>query len=215
MLLPLTEKNELRVVGTLYVITAASGTGKTSMARALSLSMPNIKISISHTTRPIRVGEQENVHYLYVKEDVFLEMIAHGMFLEYAKVFDYYYGTSRSFVTEQLQAGQDVILNIDWQGARQIKQKMSSCVTVFLLPPSKLALRQRLEGRDSDAQEVIEKRLAVAGSEIIHCDEFDYLIINDDFATALQDLQAIIRTHRLQQNVQVLKYSPLIKELLS
>jgi len=200
--------------GTLYIIAAASGTGKTSLAKALSESMANIKISVSHTTRPLRANEEENVSYFYVDEGSFVDMIEQDSFLEYAKVFDYYYGTSGVFVREQLQQGFDVILDIDWQGAQQVRQKMPECVSIFLLPPSLDVLRKRLENRKRDTQEIIEKRLVLAGNEVSHYNEFDYLVINDDFDTALQDLQAIVRTHRLQRKVQELKHTALLRELV-
>lgn len=204
----------LVIPGTLYIIAAASGTGKTSLAKALAESMPNIKISISHTTRPLRINEKANESYFYVDEGTFVDMIAQGAFLEYAKVFDYYYGTSSLFVAEQLQQGFDVLLDIDWQGAQQVRKKMPECVSIFLLPPSQQALRQRLENRKRDTQDVIEKRLMLASSEIAHHNEFDYLVINDGFTAALQDLQAIVRAHRLQKKMQELKHAALLKQLL-
>lgn len=204
----------LVIPGTLYIIAAASGTGKTSLAKALAESMPNIKISISHTTRPLRINEKANESYFYVDEGTFVDMIAQGAFLEYAKVFDYYYGTSSLFVAEQLQQGFDVLLDIDWQGAQQVRQKMPECVSIFLLPPSQQALRQRLENRKRDTQDVIEKRLMLASSEIAHHNEFDYLVINDGFTAALQDLQAIVRAQRLQKKMQELKHAALLKQLI-
>lgn len=200
--------------GTLYIIAAASGTGKTSLAKALAESMPDIQISISHTTRPVRNGEQQSMHYFYVTEQAFLDMAEQQAFLEHAKVFDYYYGTSRAFVEEQLQRGQDVILDIDWQGAAQVHRAMLECVTIFLVPPSQAVLRERLETRKRDAQDVIEQRLALASSEIAHYNEFDFLIINDGFAAALSDLQAIVRAQRLRMQQQAVKHCALLKELL-
>lgn len=200
--------------GTLYIIAAASGTGKTSLANALAASMPNMKISISHTTRPLRNGEQRDVNYFYVSERDFFSMVQQDAFLEYAKVFDHYYGTSRFFVENELRCGHDVILDIDWQGARAVRQKMPQCVSVFLLPPSKDELRERLEKRKRDAQNVIEQRLALVSSEVAHYNEFDYVVVNDGFTAALQDLQAIVRARRLREEVQALQHRALLEELL-
>lgn len=200
--------------GTLYIIAAASGTGKTSLARALAETVPNMQISVSHTTRPLRPKETANESYFYVNEQKFTQLIEQGALLEYAKVFNYYYGTSVSFVSDKLRQGVDVILDIDWQGAQQVRQKLPSCVSIFLLPPSQQELRRRLEKRKRDSQDVIEQRLMLASSEIAHYDEFDYLVINDCFATALQDLQAIVLSQRLQRKQQELRYATLLKELL-
>lgn len=202
------------VRGTLYIIAAASGTGKTSLTKALVESMPNMKISISHTTRPIRNGEIKNLHYFFTTGQEFIAMVERGEFLEHAKVFDYHYGTSRLFVESELQRGNDIILDIDWQGAALIRQKMPECVTIFLLPPSKAVLRERLEMRKRDDQEIIEQRLALANREISHYGEFDYIVVNDGFMQAVQDLQAIVKARRLRRMEQEIRYRALINELL-
>jgi guanylate kinase len=200
--------------GTVYIIAAASGTGKTSLAKALVKILPNIKISISHTTRPRRPGEKNNLHYFFVNEETFTKMINADKFLEYAKVFNHYYGTSQEFVEKELQKGKDILLDIDWQGAQQIREKIKNCVSIFLLPPSKKALRERLEKRKRDPKEIIEQRLNLASKEISHCNEFDYIIINNDFNKALHDLKDIILTQRLKTARQTIKYAKLIEELL-
>ncbi len=199
--------------GTLYIIAAASGTGKTSLTEALARTVENIKISVSHTTRPIRANEKANQHYFYVTAPEFEELIKKQAFLEYAHVFGHYYGTSRQAIEESLNAGFDVILDIDWQGARQVRERIA-CTTIFLLPPSYAELRLRLEKRKREDSQVIEERLAAASSEISHYKEFDYVVINDKFEDALLDLQAIIRSHRLRLNSQTAKHNSLIQELL-
>lgn len=200
--------------GNLYIISAASGTGKTSLTKALADSLRNVIISISHTTRPIKPGEYNDVHYFFVDDHAFEKMITSGIFLEYAKVFGHYYGTSRLFVEEQLNAGKDVVLDIDWQGAQQIRTKMPQCISIFLLPPSQKALRKRLETRKRDTIDVIDYRLKMASGEISHYNEFDYIVINDGFEVALQDLQSIVQTQRLKKSHQILKHAKLIQELL-
>jgi guanylate kinase len=215
LLLIMERVSDMRSTGTAYVIAAASGTGKTSLAKALVSSLENLKISISHTTRPIKPGEQENVHYFFVQDDIFEQMIARNDFLEYAKVFNYYYGTSRSFMEEQLSVGNDVILDIDWQGAQQIKKGLDNCVSIFLLPPSKDVLRERLRARRRDTDDVIEYRLQMASHEISHYREFDYLVVNDDFDRALRELQSIVVAHRLRQTRQAIENASLLRDLLS
>lgn len=204
----------MKNIGTLYIIAAASGTGKTSLAKALEQSLANIKISISHTTRPMRVQETANQSYFFIDDPAFERMIAERAFLEYAKVFGYYYGTSRAFVDEQLNQGRDVILDIDWQGAAQIKKLYPQSESIFLLPPSKEELRRRLNKRKRDDVETIENRLNLASSEISHAHEFDYIVINDNFDLALKDLQTIVLANRLRRNSQLEKYAVLLKELL-
>lgn len=204
----------MKIIGTLYIIAAASGTGKTSLAKALEQSLPNIKISISHTTRPLRAPEVANQSYFFVDNAVFEKMIAEHAFLEYAQVFGAYYGTARAFVDEQLTRGIDVILDIDWQGAEQIKKLYPQSESIFLLPPSKEELRRRLHKRQRDDAETIEKRLNLASSEIAHAHAFDYIVINDNFALALKDLQTIILANRLRKKPQSEKYADLLKELL-
>lgn len=179
--------------GNLFVLSAPSGAGKTSLAKALVGALPDLAFSISHTTRPPRPGEEDGVDYYFVDEAQFQEMIEGGMFLEHACVFDHRYGTSRAAVERLLAAGKDVVFDVDWQGARTIKQQMPQAHTIFLLPPSREALVERLAGRGQDSRKVIERRMRAAVSEIKHYREFDYLVVNDDFAAALEDLKAIVR----------------------
>jgi guanylate kinase len=179
--------------GKLFILSAPSGAGKTSLAKALVKALPDLAFSISHTTRPPRPGEEDGVDYYFVDEARFQEMIEAGMFLEHACVFDHRYGTSRAAVERLLAAGKDVVLDIDWQGARAIKQQMPQAHTIFILPPSREALTERLAGRGQDSRKVIERRLRAAVSEMRHYREFDYLVVNDDFTAALEDLKAIVR----------------------
>ncbi|CAL7961786.1 guanylate kinase [Gammaproteobacteria bacterium] len=199
--------------GTLYIIAAASGTGKTSLAKALATTVENIKISISYTTRSIRAGEVTNQNYFFVDVATFESLIKQKEFLEHAQVFGQYYGTSRQWVETQLNAGIDIILDIDWQGAKQVREQIN-CVSVFLLPPSRAELRLRLEKRKREDAKIIEDRLAAASSEIAHCKEFDYIVINDKFEDALEALKAIINSKRLQCEHQIKKHAMLIGELL-
>jgi guanylate kinase len=179
--------------GRLFIFSAASGTGKTSLAKALVESMPDVAFSVSHTTRAPRPGEEHGVHYYFVTPQQFDEMVAADRFLEHAKVFGNSYGTSRAVTENLLRQGKSVIFDIDWQGARAIKEKMPEAVSIFILPPSRAALEQRLTGRGQDAPEVIARRMREAVSEMSHYKEFDHLVVNDDFNAALADLQAIIR----------------------
>ncbi len=179
--------------GNLFVLSAPSGAGKTSLAKALVGALPNLAFSISHTTRPPRPGEEDGVDYYFVNEGQFQEMIEDGMFLEHAYVFDHRYGTSREVVERLLAAGKDVVFDVDWQGAHAIKQQMPQASTIFILPPSREVLEARLAGRGQDARDVIERRMQTAVSEMKHYREFDYLVVNDDFAAALEDLKAIVR----------------------
>jgi guanylate kinase len=179
--------------GRLFIFSAASGTGKTSLATALVEQMPDVAFSVSHTTRAPRPGEQHGVHYYFVTPRQFDAMIAADRFLEHAKVFGNSYGTSRAVTENLLRQGKKVIFDIDWQGARTIKEKMSETVSIFILPPSRAALAERLTGRSQDSPEVIARRMRAAVSELSHYKEFDHLVINDDFDAALADLKAIIR----------------------
>lgn len=178
----------------LYVVAAPSGGGKTSLINALLKMDDRIKLSVSHTTRPPRPGEENGVHYHFVDESGFVSLIRENAFLEHARVFDNRYGTGRQAVKQQLAAGFDVILDIDWQGARQIRETFPSCCSVFIIPPSLAVLRQRLEKRGQDSEAVIRRRMRDAQAEISHWNEFDFLVINDDFDLALQDLRSIIRS---------------------
>jgi guanylate kinase len=177
----------------LFILSAASGTGKTSLASALVQSVPNLEKSISHTTRPPRPGERDGVHYHFVDNPAFNAMVARGEFLEHATVFGNRYGTAAAEVESRLLRGRSVILDIDWQGARSVKRTMREAVGIFLLPPSRAALRERLMRRGQDSPEVIARRLHEAISEMSHYKEFDYVVVNDDFEHALADLQHIAR----------------------
>jgi len=178
--------------GKLFIFSAASGTGKTSLARALIERDPNIAFSVSHTTRAPRPGEQHGIHYYFVSREEFDRMVANGEFIEHATVFGNSYGTSKQAIEDQMRAGKTVILDIDWQGARNIKLWRPDAVSIFLLPPSRAALRERLMNRKQDSEEIIEQRMREAISEISHYAEFDHLVVNDDFDRALADLQAIL-----------------------
>jgi len=179
--------------GRLFIFSAASGTGKTSLAKALVEQMPAVAFSVSHTTRAPRPGEQHGVHYYFVSQKEFDEMAAAGRFLEHAKVFDNSYGTSRGAIENMLRQGRNIILDIDWQGARAVKEQMPEAVSIFILPPTRAALQQRLTGRGQDSPEVIARRMREAVSEMSHYKEFDHVVVNDDFDAALDDLKAIIR----------------------
>jgi len=179
--------------GKLFIFSAASGTGKTSLAKALVDSTPDIAFSVSHTTRAPRPGEQHGVHYYYVTREEFDRMVANGDFVEHATVFGNSYGTSKQAIADQIRSGKSVILDIDWQGARAIKQWRPEAVSIFILPPSRAALRERLTNRKQDAPEVIERRMREAVAEMSHYSEFDLLVVNDDFDAALEDLRAILR----------------------
>lgn len=201
--------------GTLFIITAASGTGKTSLVKELLATTDHLKLSISHTTRAPRPAETQGVHYHFTDKAHFETLIADGSFFEYAEVFGNYYGTSKHAVDELLNQGVDVILEIDWQGALQIKQKSPNAVMIFILPPSREALYSRLSHRGQDSIEVINTRLAGAVDEMKNYHHFDYIVINDDFDTALDDLKAIIKSHRLSLAQQTIRNRSLIHNLLN
>ncbi|MFO1371340.1 MAG: guanylate kinase [Candidatus Competibacteraceae bacterium] len=201
--------------GTLYIVAAPSGAGKTSLVKRLVETTAGVVVSISHTTRSPRPNEKSGIHYHFVAPEVFEAMMAQAEFLEYAQVFDNRYGTSRAAVLELLQAGYDVILEIDWQGARQVRALLPDSLTIFILPPSREALRERLMGRGQDPAEVIERRMASALAELSHYAEFDYLVVNDDFATALEALRAIIIANRQRRAVQLERCKELLQSLLS
>lgn len=200
--------------GNVFVVSAPSGAGKTSLVRALLEADPQVRLSVSYTTRPPRPGEVDGVHYHFVSVEQFMEMLNRGDFLESAQVYGNYYGTSQRWIEEQLAAGTDILLEIDWQGAAQIRRLMPKAVSIFILPPSLEALRARLQGRGQDTEEVIERRLAAAREDMSHVGEFDYVIINDDFSTASQDLQAVVRAQRLRVEGQLARHASLLKELL-
>jgi guanylate kinase len=179
--------------GKLFIFSAASGTGKTSLAKALVESTPDVAFSVSHTTRAPRPGEQHGVHYYFVTREEFERMVANGEFVEHATVFGNSYGTSKQAIEDQIKSGKSVILDIDWQGARAIKKWRPEAVSIFILPPSRAALRERLTNRGQDSDEVIDTRMRAAISEMRHYREFDQLVVNDDFDAALADLKAILR----------------------
>jgi guanylate kinase len=186
--------------GTLFMVSAPSGAGKTSLLKELLGHDDMLHVSVSYTTRPMRPGEKEGEDYHFVDHERFLRKVEDGSFLEHARVFDNYYGTDRQEVYEQLEQGFDVILEIDWQGAQQIRSNMPDTISIFILPPTEEALRHRLEGRGQDDEDVINRRMSAARNEISHYSEYDYLVINDDFAQALEDLKSIVRSNRLQQD---------------
>lgn len=198
----------------LYVVAAPSGGGKTSLIRALLEKDEKASLSISHTTRAPRPGEVEGLHYHFVDDSTFTRMIAENAFLEHAQVFDNRYGTGRDAVSLKLAAGYDIILDIDWQGARQIRGNFPDCCTIFILPPSLEVLRNRLANRGQDSMEVIERRMKDARAEISHWNEFDFVIINDDFDQALADLQSIVRHRKLRRPEQKNRNDDLVAELL-
>ena len=201
--------------GTLYIVSAPSGAGKTSLLKALLENAQGIGLSVSHTTRAKQPGEQEGVHYHYVDEATFAQMVADEAFLEHAKVFDNYYGTSQAAVLAQLASGQDVILEIDWQGAQQVRKHFPQAVGIFILPPSKDALRERLTDRGQDDTTIIDRRMRDAEAEMSHYHEFDYVVVNDEFEGALAELQAIITSQRLSISRQQVVLRDLIKALLA
>lgn len=205
------------VQGTLYIVSAPSGAGKSSLIQALLKTQPlyDTQVSISHTTRAVRPGEKHGDHYFFVSKEEFCAMIGNDEFLEHAEVFGNYYGTSREAIEQVLASGVDVFLDIDWQGAQQIRKKMPQARSIFVLPPSKDELDRRLRGRGQDSEEVIAKRMAQAVAEMTHFAEYDYLIVNDDFDLALSDLKTIIRAERLRLSRQKLRHDGLITKLLA
>ncbi|QUE76367.1 guanylate kinase [Stutzerimonas stutzeri] len=201
--------------GTLYIVSAPSGAGKTSLVKALLDAQPHVRVSVSHTTRPMRPGEVDGVNYHFVSREEFVQRMERGEFLEHAEVFGNLYGTSQRWLEQTLNEGYDLILEIDWQGAQQVRRLMPQAKSIFILPPTQEALRQRLTNRGQDSDEVIEKRMREAVSEMTHYVEYDYLVINDDFAHALIDLQAIFRANQLLQASQQQRFRSLLDELLA
>ena len=179
--------------GKLFILSAPSGAGKSSLAKALMQTLPNLAVSVSHTTRAPRPGETHGVHYYFVTPIEFEAMVQAGRFVEHARVFNNYYGTARTSIEQLLHAGKDIILDIDWQGARRIREIMPATISIFILPPTRAALEQRLRTRAQDAPEVIAQRMRAAVSEIGHYSEFDHVVVNDVFDAALEDLIAIIQ----------------------
>jgi len=201
--------------GTLFVVAAPSGAGKSTLVNALLEREGAISLSVSHTTRPPRAGEQYGRHYYFVDRAEFEREIDEGIFLEHAEVHGNLYGTSRTTVQGLLGQRRDVLLEIDWQGAGQIRRSKPDCVSVFILPPSRAELERRLRGRGSDAPDVIERRLHNSRGEIAHAHEFDYIVVNDVFEQALADLQAIVRAVRLRSSLQWQRHEALIADLLA
>lgn len=205
----------MSATGTLYIVSAPSGAGKTSLVKALVDAQPQVRVSVSHTTRAMRPGEVDGVNYHFVTREDFLERLERNEFLEHAEVFGNLYGTSQRWLEQTLEEGYDLILEIDWQGAQQVRRLMPQARSIFILPPTQDALRQRLTNRGQDSDEIIERRMREAVSEMSHYVEYDYLVINDDFAHALADLQAIFRANQLRQATQQQRYGSLLRQLLA
>lgn len=201
--------------GTLYVVSAPSGAGKTSLVKAMLERDNGILVSVSHTTRDKRPGEENGVDYNFVSMDQFNDMIEQSAFLEFAEVFTNKYGTSQLWVQDQLDKGKDVILEIDWQGAQQIRRLMPQCLSIFIAPPSKEALRERLTNRGQDSEDVIEHRMSEAVNEMSHYGEYDFLVVNDQFDTALNELHSIFVAQRLKLQNQQESQRELLTSLLS
>jgi guanylate kinase len=200
--------------GTLYIVAAPSGAGKTSLTRALLEQEPGIALSVSYTSRAPRTNEVDGVHYHFVSRSLFEEMIQRGEFFEHAVVHGDLKGTARTAVERTLAQGKDVLLEIDWQGARQVRAQMPDTVSIFILPPSRAELERRLRARAADSDEVIRRRLTDSRSDIAHAQEFDYLIVNDEFATALAEMHAIVKNRQLRCAAQMDRQSALLADLL-
>lgn len=204
----------MKATGQLFIVSAPSGAGKTSLVKALVAALGEIEVSVSHTTRAQRADERPGVDYHFCDVAAFQKIVEQAGFLEHATVFGNYYGTSKSLVSETLQRGVDVILEIDWQGAQQVRKTLAGSCSVFILPPSKAVLEDRLRGRGQDSDDIIEKRMRVAVDEMSHFDEYDYLVVNDDFELALQELRSIVQSHRLNVNRSQVLHADLIEQLL-
>lgn len=201
--------------GLLFVVAAPSGAGKTSLVAALLSALPGeLALSISHTTRPIRTGEEDGVNYHFTPRETFDAMIKDNQFLEYADVFGNLYGTASESLNRQRESGNDVVLEIDWQGANQVRAAFPDTISIFVLPPSRKELLARLTGRGQDSDEVIEHRTAQAHTELSQYNDFDYLVINDDFSTATKDMMAIVRAARSRREVVKHRHQALIDDLL-
>ncbi len=204
-----------KTTGTLFIISAPSGAGKTSLVKRLEQEVDALAVSVSHTTRAQRPGEQNGIDYHFVDHSGFESMLTKGAFLEQAQVFDNFYGTAQESVEKQLAEGLDVILEIDWQGAQQVRKKMVEAVSIFILPPSSQALEARLKGRGQDSEEIISRRMRDALAEMSHYGEYDYLVINDDFELALTEMKAVIAAQRLRIARQSEANSEMLKQLLT
>ena len=201
------------MIGNLFIVAAPSGAGKTTLVRLLLENDPQIKVSISHTTRPPRQGEEDGREYHFTDVPGFLERVNQGEFLEWAEVHGNYYGTSKRWIEAEMSSGRDVLLEIDWQGAQQVRRVFAQAIGVFVLPPSMEALKVRLSGRGTDSADVIARRIAAARDEMRHVDEFDYVIINDDLQQASRDLQSIVSASRLHYANQRQRHAPLFASL--
>ncbi|MGC2165661.1 MAG: guanylate kinase [Gallionella sp.] len=199
--------------GNLFVVSAPSGAGKTSLVHALLATNPQISLSVSFTTREPRVGEQNGKHYHFVSRDTFMNMVKRGDFLESAEVYGNLYGTSQSWISQQIDNGQDLLLEIDWQGAAQVRRTFPECISIFILPPSMQVLAQRLKNRGKDSEEVVAKRLAAVREDVSHVAEFDYVIINDNLDDALRELGALAVCANLRGVKQMSRHQNLINQL--
>ena len=199
--------------GILFIVSAASGAGKTSLIKTLLERDPTLRLAVSFTTRAPRPGERDGVHYHFVAPDRFAHMVAAGEFLEHAQVFGNRYGTAESSVRSELEQGRDLLLEIDWQGARQVRRRFDAAVSIFVLPPSAQALEQRLSDRGLDSDRIIAARMAAARSEMSHYSEYDYLVVNDVFDAALDDLACLIRAERLRHFHSESRLKTLLAEL--
>jgi guanylate kinase len=199
--------------GNLFIISAPSGAGKTSLVRALLNLDPLINLSVSYTTREPRAGEIDGKDYHFVSRETFLAMAKSGEFLESAEVYGNLYGTSQTWISREIDKGRDLLLEIDWQGAAQIRRLFPECISIFILPPSREALEQRLKGRGKDNDEVIAKRMAAVREDVAHIAEFNYVIINDDLNNALHELNAVVLTARLRCAKQMHRHQALINQL--
>lgn len=201
------------MAGQLFIVSAPSGAGKSSLVKALLEKDPAIRLSISYTTRAPRPGELDGAHYHFVGREDFQARLERGEFLESAEVYGNYYGTSQPWIEAEMAAGRDILLEIDWQGAAQVRRLMPRAKSIFILPPSIAELRRRLEGRGTDSAEIIARRMAAAAEDVSHALEFDYLVVNEDFDAALADLLAIARCGRLTMAVQAPRQAGLLAEL--
>lgn len=201
------------VSGKLFILSAPSGTGKTSLTKALLRANINLWLSVSYTSRPMRLGEVEGHDYYFVERKVFEQMLGNGEFVESAEVYGNLYGTSQKWINEAIESGKDVLLEIDSQGAQQIRKIFSNVVNIFVLPPSLEVLESRLRDRNQDSKEVIAKRLNVAKEEISHVSEYDYVIINDNMDIAVRDLVCVVQSERLRMSAQLVRYHELVTQL--
>ncbi len=199
--------------GSLFIISAPSGAGKTSLVHALLATNPQIDLSVSYTTRKPREGEVDGVAYHFVSRETFIDMTGRGEFLESAEVYGNFYGTSQSWISQENAKDRDILLEIDWQGAAQVRRLFPECISIFILPPSVAALEQRLKGRGTDSAEVIAKRMAAVREDVAHVAEFDYVIINDNLNEALQEFNAVVLAARLRGSRQLARHQTLINQL--